>query len=240
MNKRAKVIDLPSRLVKRLDPSKPAAEQISASLKKAILDMSLVPGQIISETEIGKVFGASRTPVRESFSWLKSQGLVVTYPSRGSYVSKLSIPQMKGSQFVRESLEVSIAERLCERGLSDETLTELQENLDEQKDFVTTGEGAAFHTLDDSFHAILADGVGHPHISEIIQREKTGLDRLRVLSLTSPEHLAILLADHQDIFDAIRNGEVQKARQSVRKHLRRVLDTLSDLFVEHHEYFEKH
>jgi DNA-binding GntR family transcriptional regulator len=219
VNKRAKVIDLPSRLVKRLDPSKPAAEQISASLKKAILDMSLVPGQIISETEIGKVFGASRTPVRESFSWLKSQGLVVTYPSRGSYVSKLSIPQMKGSQFVRESLEVSIAERLCERGLSDETLTELQENLDEQKDFVTTGEGAAFHTLDDSFHAIL---------------------RLRVLSLTSPEHLAILLADHQDIFDAIRNGEVQKARQSVRKHLRRVLDTLSDLFVEHHEYFEKH
>ncbi len=238
MNKRAKVIDLPDRLVKKLDPAKPAAEQISAALKKAILDMSLAPGQIISETEVGNLFGASRTPVREAFTWLRGQGLIVTYPSRGNYVSKLSIPKIKSSQFVRESLEGSIAELLCAQSLTEETLAELEENLAAQRNFVTAGEAASFHALDESFHAILANAVGHPHISEIIQREKAGLDRLRGLSLTSPEKRAILFSDHQEIFQSIRSGDVQKSRQSVRKHLRRVLETLSHLFEEHREYFE--
>jgi len=230
-------VDIPPKWVNKLDPSRPAAEQISSSLKAAILDMDLAPGHMISESDIAQLFGASRTPVRESFTWLREQGLIETYPSRGSYVSKLSIPELKGAQFVRESLEVSVAELLCDRGLPDETVEEIEENLESQKSLVKAGNGKEFHLFDDTFHLVLANAVGHARTSQIIQREKTNLDRLRVLELHSPEHLQTLLTDHLDIFNAIRQGDEAEARQSVRKHLRRVLGTLSDLFVEHHEYF---
>lgn len=238
MSKRSKTIELPPKFVQRLNPLRPAAEQISSSLKMAILDMSLVPGQVISETEVGNLFGASRTPVREAFTWLRDQGLIVTYPSRGNYVSRLSIPKLKGAQFVRESLEVSIAERLCEDGLSPETIGEIEENLKFQQEFITSEQSSAFHELDDNFHVTLADAVGHSRISEIIQREKAGLDRLRVLSLSNTENLTSLLTDHREIYNAILSRDKVKARRSVRKHLRRVLDTLSVLFNEHRDYFD--
>lgn len=238
MNKKAQVIDLSSKFIQKLNPSRPAAEQIASSIKDNILDMSLVPGQIISESDIGHLFGASRTPVREAFSWLREQGLIVTYPSRGNYVAQLSIPQLKAAQFIRESLEVSVAELLCERGLASATIDEIEQNLASQQAFITSGRGAAFHRLDDDFHLALVDAVGHPHLSHLFQREKANLDRLRVLSLNSTEHLTLLLADHRNIFEAIHSGEKANARKSVRKHTRRVLDTLSDLFHEHRNYFD--
>lgn len=238
MPRRANIIDLPPKFSRRLDLSRPAVEQIISSLKTAILETNLAPGELISESEVGQFFGASRTPVREAFTSLKDQGLIVIYPSRGTYVSKLSISQIKGAQFVRESLEVSAATVLCERGLSQEVITELEDSLATQKIFIASGKNSAFQDQDDKFHATIANAVGHARILEIIQREKTCLDRLRVLSLNSPEHLTMLLADHHDIFDAIRSRDQIQTTRSVRKHLRRVLDTLTDLVQEHGDYFE--
>lgn len=238
MNKRAKVIELPTRYATRLDPSRPAAQQISDSLKKAILEMSLIPGQIISEAEVGHLFGASRTPVRESFSWLRDQGLIVTYPSRGSFVSKLSISHIKSAQFIRESLEISVAEYHCENGLTDDTIDEIADNLAMQKKMTSDGFTGAFHELDDNFHIALADSVAHRGISRIVQREKAVLDRLRMLSLHSPEHIETLIADHYEIFDTIRKRDAASARKAVRTHIRRVLGTLADMVKRHSEYFE--
>lgn len=238
MNKRAKVVELPKRYVQKLDPLRPAADQISASLKTAVLEMSLKPGQIISEAEVGNLYGASRTPVREAFTWLREQGLLVTYPSRGNYVSKLSIPQIKGAQFARESLEITVAEFLCEQGMPEETREELEANLRSQHGIVASGEGAAFHMLDDNFHLALVGAVGHSRISDIIQKEKSCLDRLRVLSLQSKNHLNQLVDDHVQIFDSIIAADKTVARKAVRKHLRRVLKTLDQLFKEHREYFD--
>ncbi len=238
MQSQTKTIELTPQFAPLLDPSRPAVEQITTSLKAAIMDMSLVPGQMISETEIGHLFGASRTPVRQAFTWLKSQGLIVTYPSRGSYVSKLSISEIKGAQFVREALEVSVVEALCEQGLSSAAVQELEENIAQQKEFIKSGNGSAFHLLDDNFHFALADGVGHPHVSHVLQREKSGLDRLRVLALGSPEHLSILMEDHANMFQAIQSRNLAKARSSTRTHVRRVLATLSDLYNDHRDYFD--
>jgi len=238
LNKRAKVVLLPQRHVQKIDPQRPAAEQIAASLKSAILEMSLKPGQIISETEVGNLYGASRTPVREAFTWLRDQGLIVTLPSRGNYVSKLSISQIEGAQFARASLEVAVAERLCEKGFSPDTLHEIEANLALQQEVVTSGIGAGFTTLDDNFHLALADAVGHPRISDIIQREKSYLDRLRFLSVNNMAHIEELAEDHRNIFDAIRSGDKTAARRLVRQHLHRVRETLSQFCIEQPEYFD--
>ncbi|GAA3865439.1 GntR family transcriptional regulator [Celeribacter arenosi] len=238
MAKKSTVINLPAEYVLRIDPHRPAAEQIASCLKAAMLEMSLKPGQIISESEVANLYGASRTPVREAFTWLRDQGFVVTYPNRGTYVSKLSIPQIKGAQFARESLEVAIAEHLCDHGLPVATVEEVEANLDLQEKLTKSGNGDAFHKLDDDFHLALASAVGHPRICDIVQKEKAILDRLRVLSLNSMDHISVLVHDHRAIFEAIQSGSKSSARKQVRLHLRRVLDTLSDLFETHREYFD--
>ncbi len=238
MKKRANIIDLPLSFVRKLDPARPAAEQIASYLRTAILDTSLAPGQIVAEKEIAQLFGASRTPVREALNWLRQQELIVTYPSRGNYVSKLSITQIRGVQFVRESLEVSVAVKLCETGLPEKNEREIADNLDAQQKMAKSGDRSGFHFLDDNFHIALVNAAGHPRVSALLKKEKASLDRIRVLSLNSPRLLQTLVEDHLAIFDAIRDRDTSSAAHHLRTHLRRVLDTLSDLVANHRDYFE--
>ena len=104
MRRKSAAIDASSLAVTPLDMSRPEAEQIASALKTAILNMQIAPGAMISENEVGQVFGASRTPVREAFAQLRDDGLILTWPSRGNYVSRLSENQIRGAQFLREEI----------------------------------------------------------------------------------------------------------------------------------------
>lgn len=238
MNKKSPVIDVSALPVASLDLSRPAAEQIASALKAAILNTSLAPGSMISENEVGQLFGASRTPVREAFAQLREDGLIVTWPSRGTYVSKLSERQIRSAQFLREALEAAVMERLCDQGLPPEALAALDDNLARQRDAVAADDKPGFQALDDRFHAMLAEATGFERISGLLIREKAALDRLRVLSLNDTEHMSRLLAEHEGILDAVRHGYSGQALDRMRRHLRTVLKTLSGLIEANREFFE--
>jgi DNA-binding GntR family transcriptional regulator len=232
------VIDASALPVAPLDLSRPAAEQIAASLKSAILSMTLEPGQMISENEVGQLFGASRTPVREAFAQLRDDGLLLTWPSRGTYVARLSERQIRGAQFLREALEVAVVERLCADGLPEDARAELARNLKQQHAAVAEDDKAAFQALDDQFHAILARATGYDRIGGLLLREKATLDRLRVLSLNDTAHMEKLLAEHEAILESVQAGYSGQALDRMRRHLRNVLRTLSGLIDENRDYFD--
>lgn len=238
MKRKTAAIDATSLPVVPLDMSRPAAEQIASALKAAILNMQIAPGAMISENEVGQIFGASRTPVREAFAQLRDDGLILTWPSRGTYVSKLSEHQIRGAQFLREALEVAVVERLCNDGLPPDSLEKIEDVLARQRAAVAAGEKLEFQQLDDRFHALLAEATGFDRIGGLLLREKAALDRLRVLSLDDADHMARLLAEHEGIFDSIRSGFTGQALDRMRRHLRRVLATLSDLIEANRDFFD--
>ncbi len=238
MNRKTPALDAAAMPVPPLDLNRPAAEQIFTSLKAAILSTRLTPGRMISENEVGQLFGASRTPVREAFSLLREDGLLITRPSRGTYVSKLSEKQIRGAQFLREALEVSVVERLCLEGLKDIHRTRLVKALELQKRAMQAGDTSAFQEQDDRFHAILADATGFERIENLLIKEKSVLDRLRVLSLDDTNQMEQLFSEHTGIFEAIENGYSGQAVDRIKRHLRRVLKTLSQLIEANQDYFE--
>ena len=238
MNRKSPVIDVSAFPVASLDLSRPAAEQIASALKAAILNTSLAPGSLISENEVGQLFGASRTPVREAFAQLRDDGLIVTWPSRGTYVSRLSEQQIRSAQFLREALEVAVVERLCAKGLAPEALAALDGNLAQQRAAVAQGDKLGFQALDDRFHALLAEATGFDRIGGLLIREKAALDRLRVLSLNNADHMTRLLVEHEGILDAVRNGYSGQALDRMRRHLRTVLKTLSSLIEANRDFFD--
>lgn len=238
MNRKTPAIDASAMPVPPLDLTRPAADQIFAAVKSAIMDTSLHPGRMISENEVGALFGASRTPVREAFTHLREEGLILTRPSRGTYVSRISEQQVRGAQFLREALEVAVVERLCAQGLPDTAAAEITECLTRQEAALHAGDKPAFQMQDDRFHTILADATGYDRAATLLTREKAVLDRLRVLSLNDADQMTMLLAEHRGIFDAVRAGYTGQAMDRMRRHLRRILDTLSTLVDENQDYFE--
>ena len=76
-------------------------DYVFESLKKDILNLTLKPGQPISENEICTRFDVSRTPVREALRRLQEQGFVHTIPYSGTYVTRLNLEDIRQMIYMR-------------------------------------------------------------------------------------------------------------------------------------------
>lgn len=221
-----------------LDLEQPTAAQIHGALRAAILSLALPPGMRLSEAETGARFGASRTPVREAMTALRDEGLVVTFPSRGNFVTRISEDLIRTAHFVCTSLEGAAVDLICERGLDTGDEDRLEMTLVAQADALGSGDAQAFHAADDAFHAAMAGATGLPRLPGLVAREKTALDRLRALRLDDPEHLRGLEDDHKRILNGLRKGKADRTGRVLRRHLSGVLEVLEDLKATHPDYFE--
>src|SRR5690554_2335750 len=113
----------------------------------------LEPGIRLSEQEISLKLGVSRTPVREAFINLASEGLVEILPQRGTFVTRIDLEDVRQTTFIRESLETSVLLDLCGKVIP-EQIGRLRANLQEQKE--NSSVPLQFYELDDEFHRMMA------------------------------------------------------------------------------------
>ena len=62
------------------------AESVYYQIRRKILNGKYTPGENLTELEVSKELNVSRTPVREAFKHLESEGLLELTPSRGAVV----------------------------------------------------------------------------------------------------------------------------------------------------------
>ena len=63
---------------------------VADGIRLAILRGQFAPGQVLRQEELAKQFGLSRAPIREALRQLEAEGLIVSYPHRGTVVAKFS------------------------------------------------------------------------------------------------------------------------------------------------------
>ena len=212
-------------------------DQIYEQIKAAIMALDLAPGTLISEAELGAAVGASRTPVRAALARLRDEGLIVTRPSRGNFVTLLDERTIRAAHLIRHAIERATIDHLCANGFSGATAAALAENIAASMRAIGDNDGSAFRVLDDRFHLLLAEATGLPRIAASLTREKLELDRLRVLSLSDNAHLKMLLAHHIALLWAVTAHDAHRARDLLQSHLDRVLTTLGDLKAQNQDYF---
>jgi len=89
--------------------SQSTASIVYNGLRQKIIDLTLKPGTLLVEQKLAHEYGVSRTPVREVLVWLASEGLVEILRNRGAMVAPIRVDAVRTAQFVRESLEISVA-----------------------------------------------------------------------------------------------------------------------------------
>jgi len=93
-------------------------------LRAMILDGSLRPGQRLPEIRLCKALGVSRTPLREAFKLLASDGLIELRPHRGGVVAAIDPIEIAAVFEVMGCLEFLAGQLLCER-ISNAEIAEL-------------------------------------------------------------------------------------------------------------------
>ncbi|NAZ84487.1 GntR family transcriptional regulator, partial [Kineococcus sp. R8] len=93
-----------------------ASERAYARLRADVLDGVLAPGAVLAEVEQSVRLGVSRTPVREAFARLLTDGLLAPLPGRGLVVTAVSAVGVDELYEVREALEEQAVRLAARRG----------------------------------------------------------------------------------------------------------------------------
>lgn len=78
-----------------IDEYLPLREVVFHTLRKAIIQGELQPGERLMEVTLANKLGVSRTPVREAIRMLELEGLVVMIPRKGAEVAKITVRDLK-------------------------------------------------------------------------------------------------------------------------------------------------
>ncbi len=214
-----------------------SADVVFDYLRGEIVSNTLPPGTKISEVDIASRFGVSRAPVRDAFSRLANQDLLLIRPQKPTEVRKFSLSKVTQARFVRLAVELEVVRTAC--AVWDEHRTEtLEKNLDRQRRAVDARDVEGFHELDYDFHKLICELSGNSVMFETIQHYKAKIDRLCMLSLGEASEASDLLQDHQKLADAILAGKVRDAEKVVRLHLSRLDETIREIREEHADFFE--
>lgn len=223
-----------SQLLRIADPIVPQIIQI---LRQAIIDMSLKPGEALSEKEIAQRYGVSRQPVREAFIKLAEAGLLQVLPSRGTYVVKISVREVLNARFVREALECAIVGRAATL-IDNATIARLNAMLVEQQEAASGQDYPRFNALDEAFHRTIAESVECDLALRVVEGARAQTDRVRYLSLPEATSLDLLISQHRTIVEALAARDPAAAEAAMRLHLREILSALPRLKEQFPELFE--
>ncbi|MFV0431309.1 MAG: GntR family transcriptional regulator [Alphaproteobacteria bacterium] len=219
---------------------RPLSDQVHDWLRLGIVTLKFKPSAMLSESNLAKYLGTSRTPVREALIRLSQEGMVEILAQRGSRVAAISVTSVRNARFVRLALESAIAKDLCKKdGLSPASYHELQALIFRQKEAADKGLPEEFMKLDDEFHQKISVASGRAAVWNLVEREKAQMDRVVFLSLFGTSDLNGLVAQHEQILDALNNKDCDKAEALLDVHFGAVLKAMEELGQQYPDYFEQ-
>lgn len=211
-------------------------EYVMRVLKHNIINLTLKPGQLVSENEIAEVLGVSRTPVREAFIELSRASLVEIYPQKGTCISPIDMDVVEETRFMRCAVEKAIV-KLCCDVLTDSDFAYLQENLQLQESCISSKKYLYLLSLDDKFHEYMFKACKKKKIYGLIKSAMAQFDRVRILNFVEMD-MEISVNEHKKIFHAMKNRDKELAERLMEEHLTRVIFDMSYLKEKHPEYFK--
>lgn len=193
---------------------------IYQTIKQQILNLELKPGTKISEKEISVALEVSRTPVRESFLKLAQEELLQIYPQSGTIISLIDLDYVEEDRFMRESIERSVVRLACESFTEEYSM---ETNLMMQELCLEKGDNSKLFELDEHFHRILFEGSKKNRTWQMLHQMNNHLNRFRFLRGSSAMDWTILVSQHKEIFQLIKEKEPERADEIMANHLRLAL-----------------
>lgn len=192
-------------------------EKILEHIRDAIVAGTLKAGSRVSEPELAERYGISRTPIREAFRQLESEGYLTVIPRRGAVVSELSPKDIEEFYAIKSIMEGYAARRACEN-LSNKDLERLQAINDKLAELARSGDIKHFFKVHSDFHELFIKAADNEKLRELIAGLVTKFQRLRFTSLSLPGRMAVSVQEHEKIIDAFRGKNADLAEALVRKN----------------------
>lgn len=193
-------------------------EEIAASLRRAVRERLIVPGQVINQDELARRYGVSRIPLREALRTLVGEGLVIMKPGLGAIVTELDGAEVDELYGLRLQLEPPLAEAIVDR-VARRDVTELRGMVERLAD-LDEADSPDWFSAHYAFNRRLYELSGRRHALRLV---------VQVLNLVEPyarmhSHMAGARRDLArrcgEIAEAVADGDAELLRERIETGLR--------------------
>ena len=214
-----------------------AREYALRQIRENIIHLKLKPGSAVSENELAKELGISRTPVREALQELQKMNLIEVFPQKGSLIAHIDFEVVEEMVFLRKVLEKAVVEELC-NCIKESDLEELDRNIHLQVFYLDQRNPEKIYELDNEFHKALFTMCNKERTYNLMKGTQGHFDRIRALSIYSIKDIKTV-ADHKAIVNAIRINDKKLAADFIVKHLTRYKLEQKEIIQNYPNYFTK-
>jgi DNA-binding GntR family transcriptional regulator len=186
-------------------------------IRRAIIEGELKPGEWIRTADWAKRFRMSQTPVREALQVLGAEGLVRIHPHRGAQVTIPTEEETVQRYRIRAVLEGLAAREAVARSSAEERAQLAQELAAYQEEMRSFHEATDYRVVNYRFHRAVAAAAKSTLLTQMIER-LWPQNVVMPAALDSVRHQE-LLAEHDDLIEAIRRGDADTAEQVLRNHV---------------------
>jgi GntR family transcriptional regulator, rspAB operon transcriptional repressor len=195
------------------------ADRAYDALKSSLQSGKYPPGSFLSERQLARGLGMSKTPLKSALVRLEQEGFLRISPQQGIVVREPTVQEIVELFDLREAIETFVVQRVAGKLTPDQTAA-LRRNLREQAEASKSRSAGESTRLDTEFHAMICGFLNNGEMSTALARMRDKLHRLILTNLTRrPERLATSYREHAAIAASLIRGRGARAADLVRRHL---------------------
>jgi GntR family transcriptional regulator, rspAB operon transcriptional repressor len=202
------------------------------TVRLAIRNLVLPPGQAILEREISEALEMSRTPVREALVRLETEGMLTLVPRRGFIVAPIEAEDLREIYAIIGTLDGLAIELAAERAEED-LLGRLDSIIDSQEEALRSGDLTKWSALDDEFHDRIVRCAGNQRLTGIIDSYADQSYRARLYTIGERPVPTRSIIEHRAIVAAMRAKDGKAARMLMESHRSRAQREILEVLQQH-------
>jgi DNA-binding GntR family transcriptional regulator len=208
-------------------------DQVVDTLRQSIVSGQVAPGTHLREVELAEQLGVSRASLRESLVRLEAEGLVESFPGRGSRVCHLSTQDVEELFALRFVLEKE-AVRLAIDRITPDQIEYLELLNEDEVQAVAERDVAELSRINREFHTAVAEIAGNRRLKELLETLYTQVQMYVGAGLHAGDQdfYRLAAAHHRHLTEAIRASDKQKAAALLESHLEAGLVALKPFLSE--------
>ncbi|MGV9819608.1 GntR family transcriptional regulator [Nocardia xishanensis] len=196
-----------------------SAEHAYREVKERILTGALPGGELISEGEVAAALGTSRTPVREAFLRLETEGWMRLYPKRGALVVPIPPDEAEHVAHARHVVETAAVRALVAADPG-AVAAPLRASLNRQRALAATDDLDAFAVEDTDFHRTYVVAAGNPLLSGFYDSLRERQRRMNSVALRrGPLDIDRIIDQHARLTELIAARDVDGFAAALIEHL---------------------
>ena len=190
-------------------------ERIVEFVKDAIIKGRLKPGGRVPESELAEMFGISRTPIREAFRQLESEGFITFTPRKGAIVSPITDKDVIEFYAIKGLLEGYAAKMACCK-ISDKEIRRMEDLNSQMTKCAERNDVKNFFKLDNQLHDVFLKICGNDKLYNLIYVLVQQFERFRKTSLSLSGRMWSSVKQHNEIIEAFKKRDVDLVERLVK------------------------